>query len=147
MADYLQLMRTFNGKVGGGNYTYYKLTQSGHVMLELISTEGDADLYVSDQNLTPEYDNYEWQSTTCGADQIEIEDTMKRPIGIGIYGHPSQEMNQFVLKVFMSQQGDEISSNNEKFGRSNKAGPSDDEESILWSILVGVLKIVFDVIV
>merc|ERR1712038_1388990 len=103
LSEYRHLMKTFSGSVGAGNYSYYKLTQEGSIQIELVSRKGDADIYVSDLVLSPTYENYELQSCTCGKDEVSIELGMKRPIGIGIYGHPFYEESHYSLSVYILQ--------------------------------------------
>ena len=155
-AEYMHLMRSFTGKVGAGNYTYYKLTHEGYIRLELKSLQGDADIYISDQVLSPQYDNYELCSVTCGEDQVDIEPNVKRPIGIGIYGHPFHEVSHFQLTLYLATGTPEPSEHSYQYHSQAQQGPhnppklsppKEDEESILWSIFVGVLKIIFDILV
>ena len=40
--------QSVSGEVEEGNYTYYTLRQTGHVLMVLVSLTGDADLYISD---------------------------------------------------------------------------------------------------
>ena len=69
-AEYL--LHTFSGRVGSGNYTYYKLSKEGNVRLILETTLGDSDLYISDQTLTPDFEIYDLKSATCGEDEVYI---------------------------------------------------------------------------
>ncbi len=157
-AEYLYLLSTFSGKVGGGNSTYYKLTRDGNIRLILDSTTGDGDLYASDKTLNPSWDNYELQASSCGMDIVDIPSNMPRPVGIGIYGHPFYEESHFYLSVYIdssvqqsyynpsgsqSQHSNSHAASN--FGRAKAV--ETEEESVLWSIFVGILKIVFDILV
>jgi len=131
----------FTGSVGASNFTYFKLHRDGIVKLVLDSMSGDADIYVSSATLSPDYSNYELCSTTCGLDEIIIPSDMIRPIGVGIFGHPSHETSQFELTVWvdsntMSNNGDKVHFNSD----------NDQEESLLWSILLGLLKIILNVL-
>lgn len=47
---------TVTGEISGGNYSYYRLTTEGHIILTLISFVGDADIYISDSMLHPTFD-------------------------------------------------------------------------------------------
>lgn len=84
---------------------------------------GDADLYASQTTTKPTYepDHYCLQSTTCGEDIIFIPKryfiltnlfehfthtqyifyifSFKRPVSIGVYGHPSHEISKYTLLV------------------------------------------------
>ena len=67
------LIQSFTGKIGSGNYSYHKLTAEGNIRLLLESTVGDADLYLSESTLKPDFDNYDLCSVTCGDDEVLIE--------------------------------------------------------------------------
>ncbi|KYM98817.1 DNA repair endonuclease XPF, partial [Cyphomyrmex costatus] len=62
---------------------------------------GDADLYASQIISKPTYepDHYCLQSVTCGEDTIFIPKSFKRPVSIGVYGHPSHEISKYTLLV------------------------------------------------
>lgn len=42
------LLDTVVGAVGAGNFSYWELSHSGPLLVELTSLSGDADLYVAD---------------------------------------------------------------------------------------------------
>lgn len=69
-----ELLHSGSGRVGGGNFTYYSMMYEGFVMLELISTEGDCDLFVSQYLAKPSFEpeTYCLQSATCGLDSVVI---------------------------------------------------------------------------
>ena len=141
VAEYL--LHTFRGRVGAGNYTYYKMTKEGNFKLVLTSLAGDADLYVSDQVLMPDYENYELCSVTCGVDVVEIDQDLKRPVSIGVYGHIFHEVSHFQLEVY----ADGISQYGKTYGGSSSHDEDSEEESIFLSIFVGLLKIIIDILV
>ncbi|KAI1305340.1 Uncharacterized protein HDE_01534 [Halotydeus destructor] len=91
----------FVGTIGGGNYTYYTYDGKEPIRVKLVTTKGDADLYIGQQQLKPTFENekHDLQSTTCGLDIVEVPSYMKRPVGIGVYGHPSNEVSKYVLYV------------------------------------------------
>jgi len=130
----------FTGSVGAGNFSYFKLRRDGVVKLVLDSTAGDADLYVSSSTLSPDYINYELCSTTCGLDDVTIPSEMNRPIGVGIFGHPSHEISEYALSVWLD--ANTLSSNGDKIQSENGQ-----EESLFWSILLGVVKLLLDMLV
>ena len=143
-------MNSFTQHVGGGNYTHYKLTKEGDVRLVLNTIEGDADLYISDNTLYPDYENYELQAVSCGEDTVFISDDFERPIGIAVYGHPSHDQSYFQLDVYVSDVGQ---ASEQSFSVPSKKGlntkrnsEGEEQESILWNIFVGLLKIIFDVL-
>ena len=153
-----QLINSFNGVVGPGNYTYYRLMHRGYIRLLLDTLEGDGDLYISSQTPNPTFSNYDMQSVTCGEDLIDIPPEVPRPITIGVYGYPLTDRTRYILHVLLVSDYDHgypdeliaekqnkpvINSNNKKsFGASVK----DEEESVIWTILVGILKILLDVL-
>ncbi|XP_050054434.1 UPF0669 protein C6orf120 homolog [Aphis gossypii] len=78
--------------------------------------EGDADLYVSQPHIshhpTFDPDTYCLQSTTCGIDILHIPKWFKRPIYLGIYGHPSYEITSYTLDIIQnSNPGEEFNLN------------------------------------
>jgi len=113
------------GEVEAGNYTYYHLkndfnngnTKTAAVVLLLFSVEGDADLYVSRTIDKPTYEHgqHDFQSTTCGIDRLDINlnapiysdsgsikrGQSKKPLTVGVYGHPSQPLTRYLLKVLL----------------------------------------------
>ena len=137
-------IQSLSGRIGGGNYTYYKLLRSGNIQIQLRSIEGDADMYVSQSVLHPTYelDNFDLQSATCGEDVVEIPESFKRPVGIGIYGHPRHRESTYECLILVSG-SDELPSP-ESFRPSKEEV---EEEPILWTIFVNVLKVVIDILV
>ena len=129
----------FSGSVGAGNFSYFKLHRDGLVKLVLDSTSGDADIYVSSSTLSPDYSNYELCSTTCGLDEVLIASDMSRPIGVGIFGHPSYETSEFGLTVWV----DSTSHNGDK---SHFNSNHEHEDSLLWSVVLGMLKLLLDML-
>uniref|UniRef100_A0A3B3Z6F7 Uncharacterized protein n=1 Tax=Periophthalmus magnuspinnatus TaxID=409849 RepID=A0A3B3Z6F7_9GOBI len=83
------LLHVVQGQIGAGNYSYLRLNHDGKIILHMRSLRGDADLYVSDKTLRPSFDTYKLQSATCGQDIVVVPGDFARPVGIGIYGHPS----------------------------------------------------------
>jgi len=132
----------FTGNVGAGNFSYFKLRRDGVVRLVLDSTAGDADLYVSSTTLSPDYSNYELCSTTCGVDDVIIPSEMNRPIGVGIFGHPSHEISEYELSVWLDANA--VSNNGDKIHFHSE---NDEEESLFWSILLGIVKLLLDLLV
>ncbi|KAG1681763.1 UPF0669 protein [Nymphon striatum] len=98
----------------------------------------------------------EEESVTCGIDEVEISSDLNRPIGIGIYGHPTHLKSKYSLQLkslslelnnqYESMDKD-YEANNNMYGyiSSNKykatpkppSKPTEDE-SILWTIFVGL---------
>lgn len=151
LAEYLIYSTT--GVIGAENITHVKLGKEGTFRVELISIQGDADLYVSDKTLHPDYLNYELQSTTCGKDVIRITEELIRPVGIGVYGHASYEQSMYQLDVYkedgVASQGyeDFLNADDTSSEGSRHRHKGEEEESLLWTIFVGILKILFDILV
>lgn len=148
------LLHVVQGHIGAGNYSYLRLNHDGRIILHMQSLKGDADLYVSDKTLHPNFDTYKLQSVTCGPDVVVIPGDFKRPVGIGIYGHPSYQESEFEIRVFYDQtvpqdqfeKGFYASDGN---GEKKPAPTTDDfqeEESIFWTILIGLLKIILEIL-
>ncbi|XP_068088021.1 UPF0669 protein C6orf120 homolog [Hyperolius riggenbachi] len=157
ISDEWILLHVVQGQVGAGNYSYLRLNHEGRIILEMQSLRGDADIYVSDATLTPSFDEYELQSMTCGIDIVVVPNHFSRPVGIGVYGHPSHIESEFEIKVYYDRtlQEDpfaEASYDPEQLEASHKQQrklpleASQEEESILQAILIGILKIVLEIL-
>ncbi|KAK2583993.1 hypothetical protein KPH14_006453 [Odynerus spinipes] len=111
-----ELLHYVSDDVSGGSYKYYSLMYEGVIKIQLISQSGDADLYASHTTTKPTYepDHYSLQSTTCGEDIILIPDSFKRPVSIGVYGHPSHELSRYTLLVYEVAVTDENTSYDKK---------------------------------
>ena len=131
------VLHSFTGTVGAGNYTYYRLSRKGDLTIYLESLEGDADLYISDKTEEPTYLNYEYQSTTCGEDSITISPSFPRPVNIGVYGHIHKVISKYRLVIL----GEKLDNYVEK-----SPGKNEEEESVIWTIFVGILKILVDIL-
>ncbi|XP_078504851.1 UPF0669 protein C6orf120 homolog [Lissotriton helveticus] len=150
------LLHVVGGQIGAGNYSYLRLNHEGKIILEMESPKGDADLYVSDATLHPSFDEYELQSTTCGRDVIVVPSYFQRPVGIGIYGHPSHIESEFEIKVYHDRTVQEDPFSEESYdpeerqaNQKKRHAPQDaaqEEESILWTILIGILKLVLEIL-
>ncbi|XP_063054786.1 UPF0669 protein C6orf120 homolog [Engraulis encrasicolus] len=164
------LLHVVQGHIGAGNYSYLRLNHDGRIILHMRSLKGDADLYVSDKTLRPSFDTYKLQSATCGPDVVVVPGEFTRPVGIGIYGHPSHQESEFEMKVFYDQaaladdpfQRDAYPS--EEGGQYPHRGGGgagggggggggggdgdyeEEEESIFWTILIGILKIILEIL-
>uniref|UniRef100_A0A3B3Y8Z6 Uncharacterized protein n=1 Tax=Poecilia mexicana TaxID=48701 RepID=A0A3B3Y8Z6_9TELE len=73
------LLHVVQGHIGAGNYSYLRLNHDGRIILHMQSLKGDADLYVSDKTLHPNFDTYKLQSVTCGHDVVVVPGDFKRP--------------------------------------------------------------------
>ncbi|XP_011868390.1 PREDICTED: DNA repair endonuclease XPF [Vollenhovia emeryi] len=117
-----ELLHYVSDDVPGGSYKYYSLTYDGNIKIRLTSITGDADLYASQIISKPTYepDHYCLQSTTCGEDTIFIPESFKRPVSIGVYGHPSHEISKYTLLVSEVMVEDDISSYGETSRKTYK---------------------------
>ncbi|CDQ70891.1 unnamed protein product [Oncorhynchus mykiss] len=150
------LLHMVQGHIGAGNYSYLRLNHDGKIILHMRSLKGDADLYVSDKTLRPSFDTYRLQSVTCGQDVVVVPGDFGRPVGIGIYGHPSHQESEFEMRVFYDQTSlqdpfDKRSypSEEDRGKQKYSPAPEDDfqeEESIFWTILIGILKIILEIL-
>lgn len=148
------LLHVVQGNIGAGNYSYLRLNHDGRIILHMQSLKGDADLYVSDKTLHPNFDTYKLQSVTCGPDVVVIPGDFKRPVGIGIYGHPSYHESEFEIRVFYDQTPPQDPFEkgfyaSDGHGDKKPAQTADDfqeEESIFWTILIGLLKIILEIL-
>lgn len=160
LPEHWVLLHVVQGHIGAGNYSYLRLNHDGRIILHMQSLKGDADLYVSDKTLRPSYDTYKLQSVTCGPDVVVVPGDLSRPVGIGIYGHPSYKESEFEMRVFYDQmvpldpfdKGSYTAENGQKKQKSPEAEEEDDdddfveEESIFWTILIGLLKIILEIL-
>nr|XP_045015346.1 UPF0669 protein C6orf120 homolog [Jaculus jaculus] len=149
------LLHVVQGQIGAGNYSYLRLSHEGKIILKMQSLRGDADLYVSDSTLHPSFDEYELQSVTCGQDTVSIPAHFQRPVGIGIYGHPSHLESDFEMKVYYDRTVDQYPLGEAAYadptGASQKQAydPQEapqEEESVLWTILISILKLVLEIL-
>ncbi|XP_059847410.1 UPF0669 protein C6orf120 homolog [Hypanus sabinus] len=149
------LLHVVQGQVGPGNYSYLRLNHDGQIVLSMESRRGDADLYISDSTLHPSFDDYELQSTTCGLDLVAVPARFRRPVGIAVYGHPSHLQTEFEMRVYLdrgvwespfpepSYPGDEDTTDRTP---PKKVVEEEAEESVLWTIIIGILKLVLEIL-
>lgn len=78
----LVLLDTFYGLVGGGNYSHFTLHDTGRILVEVTSVEGDADIYFCEKSMKCDASNYDLQSITYGVDEIDVTKTVRRPVKI-----------------------------------------------------------------
>lgn len=150
------LLHVVQGHIGAGNYSYLRLNHDGRIILHMRSLKGDADIYVSDNTLRPSFDTYKLQSATCGQDVVVVPGDFARPVGIGIYGHPSYMESEFEMRVFYDQtvpqdpfdKGSYTAEDGHPPHKTAQEAEDDDqeEESILWTILIGLLKIILEIL-
>ena len=141
-------LQTIRDVVGGGNYSYYKLKKSGSIRAVLTSLQGDADLYLSSEIMQPDYESYDYKAASCGVDVIDIPEELLRPIGIAVYGHFSAEITKYELEIIVFEDASfETKGTPPHQGHFNNANAKkDEEESIITTILVGIIKIILDIL-
>lgn len=148
-ADWV-LLHVVQGHIGAGNYSYLRLNHEGRIVLRMHSIRGDADLYVSDTTLHPSFDDYALQSATCGRDLVAIPGHFQRPVGIGIYGHPSHLESEFEMKVYYDRTPEQhLDAEAARVDALHGPFPEDtpqEEESLLWTVLISVLKLVLEIL-
>ena len=81
------LLKTFHGQVGAGNYSHFSIFEDGIIKIEVITVMGDADLYVCERSKKCNFYNYDWQSITYGIDEVVITDEVKRPVSKFLNNH------------------------------------------------------------
>nr|XP_012218805.1 PREDICTED: UPF0669 protein C6orf120 homolog [Linepithema humile] len=144
------LLHYVSDDVPGGSYKYYSLTYDGYIKIRLTSITGDADLYASQTTTKPTYepDHYCLQSTTCGEDIIFIPKSFKRPVSIGVYGHPSHEISKYTLLVseIMIEEDtfsyDQVSRSTYK-DRYNKRGHISFFANLIWYFMDFLVQLLF----
>ncbi|XP_017770875.1 PREDICTED: UPF0669 protein v1g209471-like [Nicrophorus vespilloides] len=97
------LIHQTEGTVDHDNYTYYSLHEEGALKIILETKNGDADLYISSSR-RPQYypESYDFASTTCGMDLVEVPEDLRRPILVGVYGHPAHRRSAFTLSMYVN---------------------------------------------
>ncbi|XP_017797478.1 PREDICTED: UPF0669 protein v1g209471-like [Habropoda laboriosa] len=144
LANEDKLLHYTADEVTAGSYKYYGLTYDGFIKIILISEIGDADLYASQTISKPTYEPHEYclQSATCGEDIILIPDSFKRPVTIGVYGHPSNENSKYILLVYETTDTENIS-----YDRNSKIHIDEEQKPpILTSITWYLLDLFFNVL-
>ncbi|KYN39320.1 DNA repair endonuclease XPF, partial [Trachymyrmex septentrionalis] len=132
-----ELLHYVSDDVPSGSYKYYSLTYDGNIKIRLTSITGDADLYASQIISKPTYepDHYCLQSATCGEDTIFIPKSFKRPVSIGVYGHPSHEISKYTLLVSEVIVEDDTSSYDETSGNTYRTLMLEYENQIFLDIV------------
>ena len=133
------IIQTYDGEIGAGNFTYFELKKEGEITLVLESVEGDADIYISQENLKPDFDHYDLKSTTCGEDVVTIPSYYKRPVGISVFGHVYAPLTKYTMKVLIN-----YSTVDELGGQYNDS--DDPEESVIWTLFINILKLILEIL-
>lgn len=143
-----RVISSFTGSVGAGNYSYYTLHQKGTISLILETFLGDVDIYLSKTNERPTYADYDLESTTCGIDIITVPTDFPRPLHVALFGYSTAVTSKYKLTAIEDFEGVYEESSPEQVA---SAGDSNGEEpesfkSLLWTIIVGILKIILEVV-
>jgi hypothetical protein len=152
-------------RVYPSNFSYFTFNNLGTYRFILISSRGDADLYISTRHKHVTYDNYEYSSCTCGIDEILIDPYLKRPVYIGIYGYSQYQVSHYRLLVelvdstipldvtFSEKSTDDKASPEQQTSRSTtqkpsrvKTGGEEDQQHLLWNILLWLLNFLVEVL-
>lgn len=143
-----ELLNSFTATVGAGNYSYYKLKFPGEITLILTSMQGDADLYVSENESEPDFENYDLKSATCGVDMTTVPTSFNRPTYIGVYGHIHSPFSEYRLTAILNytESTDSVDNFNEenytKGDKENQIGRG----SFIWDLFVLIFKILMEVL-
>lgn len=141
------LLHVVQGHVGAGNYSYLRLNHEGGIVLRMRSLRGDADLYVSASTLRPSFDDYELQAVTCGQDVVRVPAHFPRPVGIGVYGHPSHRESEFEMHVYYDAAAAPLGADaGPRLGQAAPEAAAQEDESVLWAVLIGILKLVLEIL-
>ena len=181
-----EVLQTRTDTIAAENYTYYRISRPGRLLIEVKSLQGDADLYISASNLKPSFVDYEMKSASCGFDFVEVPESYERPFGVGVYGHFVHEETKYEISVillpslqeldyeqltqhyydfeaadhmFMNYEASDymyrdikpsLSKSSKVENQVHNVDTLDDDDesvgSILWQILLTVLKVIFEVI-
>ena len=142
LEDYFYHLQSFEDTIGAGNYTNFKLTKNGNIRIYLQSLSGDADIYVSETNSKPTFEDYDLKSVTCGDDYVDIPDSFQRPTAIAIYGHPRQDESVFRCSVFLDRRDP---SQSDIDIPQQGAGFDLEEDHPGWAFLFKVLEFILEV--
>eukprot|EP00112_Aurelia_sp_Birch-Aquarium-sp1_P019283 Seg4739.1 transcript_id=Seg4739.1/GoldUCD/mRNA.D3Y31 product="UPF0669 protein v1g209471" protein_id=Seg4739.1/GoldUCD/D3Y31 len=146
------IISTFVGKLGPGNYSYFKLHEKGTITFVLESLVGDADIYVSKTADRPSFADYDLQAITCGTDIVTVPKAFPRPVNVAVFGHVHSLITKYKLTAILDYEGKYDPSVSQSFSydqESDWQSEDDDSQSLkslLWTIIVGILKIILEVI-
>ena len=156
-------------RVSPSNFSYFTFHNLGVYRIILISSRGDADLYLSTRDKQVSYDNYEFSSCTCGIDEVFVDFYTKRPIYIGIYGYSQYQVSHYrllieliqtskptenvvVLEEFVNDRSSEDLDNDARLHVDTKAprgivvDKEDRPNHVLWNILIWLLNFLLEVL-
>ncbi|KHN85448.1 UPF0669 protein -like protein [Toxocara canis] len=99
------------GELAPSNWSFFELKWEGRLRIILDSLSGDADLYLSYTTKRPGVgvQEHDMLSMTCGLDVLDVPQSAKRPVHLGVYGHPSKSETSYkMLFVMMEKQESEF---------------------------------------
>lgn len=145
------------GYLEAGNFSYYELAAKGKFKLVLESEQGDCDLYASDKAVLVDYVNYDLQSTTYGIDEILIEETMHRPVYIGVYAHPYYSFCKYTLNQFKVDSNEyysyveHVDSSKEELEEKKdeietEEVEQEEKESFFWWLFINLLQLIAEAV-
>ena len=145
-----RIVRAIQASVYAKNFTYYSMQIKSQFTVVLDSIKGDADLYISENDRQPHYQNldYNISSNTCGRELIVIPDTLKRPIVAGVLGHEQYLISEYNMVILMGEvHPDDAAKIVAPAPDSNsKQSKSDEKQSLLWDIVSFILKLIVEIL-
>ncbi|XP_028396225.1 UPF0669 protein v1g209471-like [Dendronephthya gigantea] len=109
------------------------------------SVVGDADIYASQSNPKPDYNDYDLQSSTCGQDVITIPKDFSRPVGVGIFGHVYHPLSKYEIMVVSDYDASVPDAERRSYAGFFQ-GDDGSNESTLWVVFVNILKIILEIL-
>lgn len=143
-----RIVKTIQDRVYATNVTYYTIKIKTEFTIVLDSLRGDADLYVSENDRQPHYQNldYNMSSNTCGRELIVIPETLIRPVVAGVFGHEQYPVSEYRMTVLMGEvhadDAAKVVSQDASDGQSN----SDEKQSLVWDVFSFLFKLVVEVL-
>ena len=156
---------TYENWIDPKNFSYFTFDDPGTYRFILITLYGDADLYISTHHKYVSYHNYEYNSCTCGIDEILIDSNMKRPIYIGVYGYLQYQTSYYRLLIELVNTTtltdetlfepsahdesiqDELTSSTNKKDSTIMVENEDKHEHVLWNTFLWILSILLDIFI
>uniref|UniRef100_A0A9J2P886 DOMON domain-containing protein n=1 Tax=Ascaris lumbricoides TaxID=6252 RepID=A0A9J2P886_ASCLU len=96
------------GDLAPSNWSFFELKWEGRLRIILDSLNGDADLYLSYTKASGKrpgvgVHDHDMLSATCGLDVLDVPQSAKRPVHLGVYGHPSKSETSYKMLFFMME--------------------------------------------
>ena len=103
------VVESTSNTIVANNVVYFTIESKRPVIVALISTEGDVDLYASPtgENPTPSGVDYHYSSTSCGLDILLLPLTEEQPkFSLGLFGHIRYDQSAYTLYVVEPSEDD-----------------------------------------